>query len=89
MLGANGSSSADTVADLAEAQLNGFQGLNDVHKRTLQSCVSIAEQAQADGNVKSLTVPVHKRRQLWQKVLVMLYPNLAKVTVQYFVCNCS
>jgi hypothetical protein len=74
---------ADTVADLAEAQLNGFQGLNDLHKRTLQSCVSIAEQAQADGSVKSITVPVHKRRQLWEKVLVKLYPNLAKVAVQY------
>jgi hypothetical protein len=86
---ANGSSSEDTVADLAEAQLNVFQGLNDLHKRTLQSCVSIAEQAQADGSVKSLTVPVHKRRQLWEKVLVKLYTNLAKVAVQYFLCNCS
>jgi hypothetical protein len=89
MLGDNGGSSADTVAHLAEAQLNGFQGLNDLHKRTLQSCVSIAEQAQADGSAKSQTVSVHKRRQLWEKALAKLYPKLVKVTVQYFVCNCS
>jgi hypothetical protein len=59
---------ADAVADLAEAQLNGSQGLNHLHKKTLQTCVSITEQVQAGGSVKSLTVPVHKRRQLWEKV---------------------
>jgi hypothetical protein len=26
---------------------------------------------------------VHKRRQLWEKVLVKMYPRLAKVAVQY------
>jgi hypothetical protein len=73
---------ADAVTELADAQLNGFQGLNELHRRILQRCVSITEKDQ-DNSVKSLTAPVHKRRQLWEKVLVKMYPRLAKVAVQY------
>jgi hypothetical protein len=53
-----------------------------LHRRILQRCVSTTEKDQ-ENSVKSLTAPVHKRRQLWEKVLVKMFPGLAKVAVQY------
>jgi hypothetical protein len=37
---------ADAVTELADTQLNGFQGLNELHRRILQRCVSITEEDQ-------------------------------------------
>jgi hypothetical protein len=62
---------ADAVTELADAQLNGFQGLNELHRRILQRCVSITGKDH-DGSFKSLTASVHKRRQLWEQVIVTM-----------------
>jgi hypothetical protein len=76
-------SGADAVAELSAAQLNGFVGVTDLQKITPQQYAAVTEDVPENGAVNKTIAPVHKRRQLWEKVLSKQLPILGKIAVQY------
>jgi hypothetical protein len=74
---------AYAVAELSAAQLKGFLGVADLQKIILEQCVANAEDVPESGAVNKTIAPVHKRRQLWEKILSKQFPILGKVAVQY------